>query len=160
MLRSTRYFFITYQQQPVAKMDEIVNNSNGEIQPLPAKPQFSHHANTNYFIMMWLHENATTTTRTRFLIPAVWRLLEERIREYPNEAREVDEDGNLPIHRVLYASEAFNKSTAAPLSLVRLLIEIHPDGLHFRDDYGRVPLHWAVDHPCIDCFRVVLFNLQ
>jgi hypothetical protein len=51
-------------------MDEIVNNNNGEIQPLPMKPQFLQHANTND-IIMWLHENATTKTRTRFLIAAV-----------------------------------------------------------------------------------------
>jgi hypothetical protein len=138
-------------------MDEIVNNNNGEIQPLPAKPQFLQHDNTND-IIMWLHENARTKTRTRFLIPAVWRLLEERIREYPNEAREVDEDGNLPIHRVLYASEAFNKSTAAPLSLVHVLIERYPDGLHVQDGNGCIPLYLAMDHPCIDCFRAVLYN--
>jgi ankyrin repeat protein len=49
-------------------------------------------------------------------------------------------------------------NTAAPLSLLRLLIEVHPDGLHFRDFVGWIPLHWAVFHPCIDCFRAVLYS--
>jgi ankyrin repeat protein len=39
-----------------------------------------------------------------------------------------------------------------------LLIETHPDGLHFQDNYGRIPLSYALEHPFIDCFRSVLYN--
>ncbi len=89
--------------------------------------------------------------------PKVWHLLEKRIREHPNEAREVYNTG-LPIHFVLRFSGYQYPNTAAPLSLVQLLIELHPDGLHIQDHAGCIPLRWAVDHPCIDCFRAVLYN--
>ena len=46
----------------------------------------------------------------------------------------------------------------APLSLIELLIEMHADGLHFRDGIGNVALHHAAYHSCIDCFRAVLYN--
>jgi ankyrin repeat protein len=90
--------------------------------------------------------------------PIVWRLLEKRIREHPNEAREVVDGGGLAINNVLRFSYKLISNTAAPLSLVQLLIELHPDGLHVQNSNGCIPLHWATYYPCIDCFRAVLYN--
>ena len=92
------------------------------------------------------------------MIPTAWHLLEARIQEHPNEAREVNQDGDLPIHRVLRGS--FGRyDTPVPLSVVELLIDTHPEGLGVQEEYGRgVPLHFAVKHPDIACFRAVLYN--
>jgi hypothetical protein len=93
--------------------------------------------------------------------PIVWRLLEKRIREHPNEAREVvDGSGGPPIQLVLLFSSGVLGTNfhAAPLSLIQLLIELHPDGLHVQNSNGCIPLHWATYYPCIDCFRAVLYN--
>jgi hypothetical protein len=73
----------------------------------------------------------------------------------------VDEgNGNLPIHHVLWVSHRHEtKVDAAPLSLIQLLIELHRDGLHIQtSSSGCIPLHFAFGHPCIDCFRAVLYN--
>jgi hypothetical protein len=51
------------------------------------------------------------------MFPEVWSLLKERIREHPNEARQVDEgDGSLPIQDVLWLSAGRNEIAAAPVS--------------------------------------------
>ena len=140
-------------------MAEIVSN-NGEIEKaLPADLQFFRKANTNG-IIGWFSQNAWNENARR-IIPKVWHLLEKRIREHPNEAREVDEgNGNLPIHHVLWVSRRHEtKIDAAPLSLIQLLIELHRDGLHIQtSSSGCIPLHFAFGHPCIDCFRAVLYN--
>ena len=136
-------------------MAEIVNN-DGEIEALPAELQFLRQANTND-IIGWFAQNEWNQN-AQCMFPKVWHLLEKRIRENPNEAREVGYYGRLPIHNVLWYSGKLKTNTAAPLSLVQLLIEVHPDGLHFQDHLQGVPLHWAVYHPCIDCFRAVLYS--
>jgi hypothetical protein len=84
---------------------------------------------------------------TRRILPAVWDLLETRIREHPNEAREVDQYGCLPIHRVFHRPLDQEQSNAAPVSLVELLIQLHIEGLHVQDNSGSVPLHYALYHP-------------
>jgi hypothetical protein len=142
-----------------AAIEEI--RVDGEIEEaLPAELQFLRQANTND-IIGWLGKNASKES-AQCMFPKVWHLLEKRIREHPHEAREVDEGNgrlHLPIHDVLwYSGEMKTNFHAAPLSLIQLLIEVHPDGLHVQDDNGRVPLHFAVNHPCIDCFRAVLYN--
>jgi ankyrin repeat protein len=135
-------------------MAESVNN-DGEIEALPAEFQHLRLANTND-IIYWLQMNRNQQD----MFPTAWSLLEKRIREHPHEAREVvGYDGNLPIHEVLWYSMMFWKmNNAAPLSLVQLLIRVHPDGLHFQGYRGGVPLHHALHHPCIDCFRAILYN--
>jgi hypothetical protein len=138
-------------------MAEIVNN-DGEIEALPAELQFLRQANTND-ILGWVAQTEWVGEDAERMIPKMWNLLEKRIREHPHEAREVDElDGCLPIHDVVGWSRFLETNTAAPLSLVCLLIEVHPDGLHVRDKERRVPLHLALYIPCIDCFRAVLYN--
>mmetsp|Transcript_2528 Transcript_2528/g.4594 ORF Transcript_2528/g.4594 Transcript_2528/m.4594 type:complete len:369 (-) Transcript_2528:106-1212(-) len=139
-------------------MAEIINN-DGEIEALPVDLQFLRRANT-YDIIGWFNKNGWSE-KTQHMFPKVWHLLEKRIRENPHEAREVDDSGYtyLPIHEVLSVSdERKTTNTAVPLSLLRLLIEVHPDGLHDQDPNGYIPLHWALCHPCIDCFRAVLYN--
>jgi ankyrin repeat protein len=137
-------------------MAEIVNN-NGEIEALPADLQFLREASTNG-IIGWFAQNKWYEN-AQHMFPKVWHLLEKRIREQPLQARDVDDDGRLLIHDILWLSSANrNETAAAPLSLIQLLIELHPDGLHFQDGEGRVPLYWAVSHPCVDCFRAVLYN--
>jgi hypothetical protein len=140
-------------------MAEIVNN-DGEIEALLAELQFLRQASqaNTYDICRWCVDNHWCGEDAQRMFPKVWHLLEKRIREYPNEAREVDDDGKLPIHIVLDYSRRLRTNTAAPLSLVHLLIEVHPDGLHVLDLVGYIPLHSAVDHSCIDCFRAVLYN--
>ncbi len=148
-------------------MAEIVNN-DGEIEALPAEVQLLCQTNMNG-IIGWFSQNEWNQKAQR-MFPKVWHLLEKRIRENPNEAREVGYlgrlpihnvlwySGRLPIHNVLWYSGKLKTNPAAPLSLVQLLIEVHPDGLHFQDHLQGVPLHWAVYHPCIDCFRAVLYS--
>jgi hypothetical protein len=139
-------------------MAEIVKNI-GEIEKaLPADLQFFRKANTNG-IMGWFFKNERNFY-TRRMFPKVWHLLEKRIREHPNEAREVDEgNGHLPIHDVLWFSGKMKTNFhAAPLSLIQLLIELHPDGLRVQNSSGCIPLHFVLHHPCIDCFRAVLYN--
>ncbi len=140
-------------------MAEIVNN-DGEIEALLAELQFLRQASqaNTYDICRWCVDNHWCGEDAQRMFPKVWHLLEKRIREYLNEAREVDDDGKLPIHIVLDYSRRLRTNTAAPLSLVHLLIEVHPDGLHVLDLVGYIPLHSAVDHSCIDCFRAVLYN--
>jgi hypothetical protein len=41
----------------------------------------------------------------QFIIPTAWTLLETRLQEHPNEAREVDRYGYLPIHRVFFCEQ-------------------------------------------------------
>jgi hypothetical protein len=125
---------------------------------LPAELQFLRQANTND-IIGWCVDNHWCGEDAQRMFPKVWHLIEKRIRENSNEAREVDErNGRLPVHAVLWYSGKLKTNTAAPLSLVHLLIEVHPDRLHVQGHRGGVPLHWAVDHPCIDCFRAILYN--
>jgi hypothetical protein len=77
------------------------------------------------------------------MLPEVWHLLEKRIREDPYEAREVGAGyGNLPINTVLEYSSFLKTNTAPPLSLARLLIEVHPDGLHVQGIERCIPLHF------------------
>ena len=45
-----------------------------------------------------------------------------------------------------------------PLSVVQLLIDTHPEGLHTQEQDGHIPLHFAVEHPDIECFRAVLYG--
>ncbi len=138
-------------------MAESVNN-DGEIEALPAEFQHLRLANTND-IIDWCVDNHFWWEDAQYMIPKMWNLLEKRIRENPHEAREVDYYGCLPIHEVLSVSdERKTTNTAVPLSLLRLLIEVHPDGLHVQDPLGYIPLHCALCHPCIDCFRAVLYN--
>jgi hypothetical protein len=138
-----------------AAIEEI--RVDGEIEALPADLQFLRKANANG-IIGWFVDKARWNQNARCMSPIVWRLLEKRIREHPNEAREVVDGGGLAINNVLRFSYKLISNTAAPLSLVQLLIELHPDGLQVQDDAGSISLHWAVDHPCIDCFRAVLYN--
>ena len=42
--------------------------------------------------------------------------------------------------------------------IVKLLIETYSQGLYYRDNNGMIPLHHAVDRPCLDCFRAVFYN--
>jgi hypothetical protein len=120
--------------------------------------QFLCQANTNGIMGWFVVENALNGSE-QCISPKVWHLLEQRIREHPNEAREVDEGSNLPIHHVLWFSGIMKTNFhAAPLSLIQLLIELHPDGLHVQNSNGCIPLHFALHHPCIDCFRAVLYN--
>ena len=132
-------------------MAEVVHN-DGEMQPLAEDeevllflPVFLYDTSAQG-IIQWIRDNADRTT----MIPTAWHLFQTRIQEHPNEATEVDQRGNLLIHRVF--------STSAPLSLVQLLIETHPEGLYTQDIDGQLPLHHAVYHPYIDCFRAVLYN--
>jgi hypothetical protein len=84
-----------------AAIEEI--RVDGEIEEaLPADLQFLRKANTNG-IIGWFVDKARWNQNVRCMSPIVWRLLEKRIREHPNEAREVDEDGNLPIHHVFWS---------------------------------------------------------
>ena len=136
-----------------AEIEEI----EGEIEEaLPAELQFLHEAYTNG-IFRWFLDNKWNKSKQP-MFPKVWHLLEKRIREHPNDAREVYGDRGLAINNVLRFSYKLKTNTAAPLSLIQLLIELHPDGFHFQDGDGCIPLHFAVGHPCIDCFRAVLYN--
>ena len=90
-------------------MAEIINN-DGEIEALPADLQFLRQANTND-IIGWLGKNIWYEN-AQCMFPKVWHLLEKRIREHPHEAREVDEDGDLPIHTVLWYSRKLKTNTA------------------------------------------------
>jgi hypothetical protein len=140
-------------------MTEIVNYNDGEIEALPAELQFLRQANMNDILGLGVAATEWVGEDAERMIPKMWNLLEKRIREHPHEAREADEfDGCLPIHNVVGWSRFLETNTAAPLSLVRLLIEVHPVGLHVRDDEQGVTLHLAVFHPCIDCFRAVLYS--
>jgi hypothetical protein len=143
-----------YDNEMVAAIEEI----NGEIEALPVDLQFLCLANT-YDIIGWFNKNGWSE-KTQHMFPKVWHLLEKRIREHPDEAREVNEhNGFVPIHYVLrFSGYVKTKFHAAPLSLLQLIIELHPDGLHVQDVNGSIPLHFAVYHPCIDCFRAVLYN--
>jgi hypothetical protein len=110
--------------------------------------------------MDWINDNRDMKD-VQFMIPTAWTFLETRLQEHPNEAREVDRYGYLPIHRVFFVSRTRDQEQnthEAPLSLIELLIEMHADGLHFRDGIGNVALHHAAYHSCIDCFRAVLYN--
>jgi ankyrin repeat protein len=163
---STKLFFLikTIIYSVVIKMaaaiEEIrVHSVDGEIEALPADLQFLRQANTNG-ICRWFAQNEWNQNAP-CMSPIVWRLLEKRIREHPNEAREVvDGSGGPPIQLVLLFSSGVLGTNfhAAPLSLIQLLIELHPDGLHVQNSNGCIPLHWATYYPCIDCFRAVLYN--
>jgi hypothetical protein len=157
---STELFFLikTIIYSVVIKMAEAIEEIrvDGEIEALPADLQFLREANTND-ICRWLGKNAWNES-AQCMFPKVWHLLGKRIREHPNEAREVGDDGRLPIHYIFWYSGNLKTNTAAPLSLIQLLIEVHPDGLHVQDQDGCIPLHWAIDHPFIDCFREVLYS--
>jgi hypothetical protein len=138
-------------------MVETIEEINKEIQVVPTNLLFLLEANTDG-IINWIRRNYNDEA-IHDMFPTVWSLLQERIHKHQHEAREVDEgDGSLPIHNVLYLSVGRKELTAAPLSLLQLLIQLHSDGLHFQDGLGRIPLHWAVGHPSIDCFRAVLYN--
>jgi hypothetical protein len=137
-------------------MAEIINNDR-EIEALLANHlQFLHEANKND-ILGWLGKNSWNQN-AQCMFPIVWHLLEKRIQEHPHEAREVGDYGRLPIHDVLWYSSNLKANTPAPLSLVQLLIKLHPDGFHFQSHSGYIPQDWAVHHPYIDCFRAVLYN--
>ena len=95
------------------------------------------------------------------MIPTVWILFQTRIQEHPNEATEGNrhqgrQHGDLLIHRVLKLHSRYD--TPAPLSVLKLLIDVHPEGLVVQDARGCVPLHYAVSHPDIECFRAVLYS--
>jgi hypothetical protein len=77
-----------------AAIEEI--RVDGEIEALPADLQFLRKANANG-IIGWFVDKASWNQNARFMSPIVWRLLEKRIREHPNEAREVVDCGGLPI---------------------------------------------------------------
>jgi ankyrin repeat protein len=34
----------------------------------------------------------------------------------------------------------------------------HPDGRYVQNEYGDIPLHFALRHPCTVCFRAVLHS--
>ena len=125
----------------------------------PEDLQFLNNADTTA-IIVWIFDiidNKGEAAQVK--IPAAWQVLETRIQEHPNEARETGAFDNLPIHNILDMSRLLHKKTdGVPLSLVQLLIEIHPEGLHFQDGFGNTPLHIVVFHPDIECFRAVLYN--
>lgn len=60
-----------------------------------------------------------------------------------------DADGRLPLHRAATAmipqGEATNETMVARSVLCNLL-ELHPDGSSHSDSFGRLPLHFAVQH--------------
>lgn len=69
------------------KMAQVVDNDDGEIhQRLPPQLQFLHHADTTD-IVGWLWDNKRKKD-THAVFPAVWKLLETRLREHPDEAIE------------------------------------------------------------------------
>lgn len=64
----------------------------------------------------------------------------------------------IPIHTLLRATQLTQQHNVVPLFIVKLLIETYSQGLYYRDNNGMIPLHHAVDRPCLDCFRVVFYN--
>jgi hypothetical protein len=142
--------FLIKDTKYIVTMAQVANN--GEIQPrlLPDLPSFLLGRSTHGIInwIRWSLDGEDLRRKcTRRILPAVWDLLEMRIREHPNEAREVDRYGCLLIHRVFHRPLDQEQSNAAPVSLVELLIELHIEGLHVQDNVGSVPLHYALYHP-------------
>jgi hypothetical protein len=132
--------------------------------PLPAELEFLRQAKTAA-IISWLYGNDRVAD-SQAIFSSVWKVFEKRIREHPDEAGEaIDYAGSLPIHKVfsityyIQVARGYTSSIiAAPLSLVELLIENYPQGLHEPDIHGNIPLYLALQHPSIECFRAVLYS--
>ncbi len=112
----------SYKRIYESKLDETI--------PLPAELEFLHQAGTAA-INRWLYRNKRVE-RSQSMYPAVWKILEKRIQKHPEEAGHADPLHNaLPIHDVFAGTR-----TAVPLSLVKLLIDKHPEGIHTKTLMG------------------------
>ena len=137
-------------------MAEAVHNDGEILQPLPENWWLPADASAHR-VIDWINNNRRNTT----MIPTAWILFQTRIQEHPNEATEVESTqvaNRRSTHSQSPHSRFSGNDTPVPLSVVELLIDVHPEGLGVQDAYGCVPLHYAVSHPDIACFRAVLYN--
>lgn len=152
-------------------MEEAIKEKDGEFQPLPMNLQILQPATMHdYNTAKAMNYSICCTTMKRTCVPCFlyccicskqeFEKIQMRLQkwmilvEYPRT-----------IHSVLLMSYEWCigmkllQGRPAPLSLlVQLLIEMHPQGLHIKDHGGYIQLHYAVGHPCIDCFHAVLYN--
>ena len=76
---------------------------------------------------------------------AVWRL-----NSHPNEAKQKDKDGSLPLH---YAAAYYN----APVEVISKLLDAYRDGAQVKDNNGHLPLHWAAyNNASVEVIRKLL----
>jgi hypothetical protein len=130
-------------------MDEFINENEEISVPLEPSPHLRH-ANAND-IIEWLIKN-DQDDEALGTFPTVWCLLETRIRKHSNEVIEADDDGDLPIHDVLRFLHT--RWMLQPLFPSSNVSGSHLDGRYIQNEYGDIPLHFALRHPFIVCFRM------